>query len=193
MYCPNCGMQIPEGANYCTECGANLQSPEVPKNYCRICGSKIDPIFLTCPICGNKIVDNQEQPSQKREAPVPQPKTASTRPPTQRKHSISCPRCQNSNVSIQVVQENMGSKTITKARSKTKQKKHGFFWWFFIGWWWWIIDLFLWIFIFPFRFAYGVLKKKKYTTSSKSVSSTKNRIRYRKICTCQECGKTWEL
>ena len=211
MFCPNCGMQIKDNANFCTECGIKLQSPETPKNFCMFCGSKIEPHFVACPICGNKIDDNPMQTPPSFQQPTPQPQTmyvqqhvaqpqpvyiqqpVYVQPPVAKSGGISCPKCHSFNVNVQLMQENLGTETITKTRGSIKQEKHGCLWWMIIGWWWWIIDLFLWIFVFPFRFAYGVLKKKKYKTSSKSVSSTHNNIQYRKYCTCQNCGRTWQI
>lgn len=30
MYCPNCGKQVPEESKFCNECGANMQTGNVP-------------------------------------------------------------------------------------------------------------------------------------------------------------------
>ena len=110
---------------------------------------------------------------------------------------IVCARCGSNNVNVQVIQENQGGTTITKTKSISKEKKHGILWWLFIGWWWWMIDIFFWIFLFPLRLFVGILnrvfKKKKYVTKSTSIGNTSNRIIYKKICTCQNCGNSWRI
>lgn len=104
---------------------------------------------------------------------------------------MNCPKCGSENVSSQVFQENRGGTTVTKTKSKWKEKKHGFLWWLFIGWWWWIIDLLLWIFLFLPRFCIALFRKKKYKGKSKSVSSTVNNISYATVHTCGNCGHSW--
>lgn len=106
-------------------------------------------------------------------------------------NAVYCPKCGSQNVNIQVIQENHGVTSVTKTKGKIKQKKHGLLWWLTIGWWWWIIDIFLWIFLFPFRLAAGLLKKKKYKKSETSVTKQHAKIAYRKVCTCQDCGSVW--
>lgn len=106
---------------------------------------------------------------------------------------MTCPKCGSTNVQVQTFQENTGSKTVTKHRFKAAEKGHGFFWWLFIGWWWWMIDLMLWICLFPFQLIYhSFYKRKKYKGSGKSVSTTRNEIGYRTVCVCQNCGKRWD-
>ncbi len=105
---------------------------------------------------------------------------------------LVCPACGSTNVSTQVFQEERGSTTITKGKSKYKEKGHSIIWWIFIGWWWWIVDLILWISAFPIKFLTKLFHKKKYKGKSKSVSHTVNHIKYKTMCTCQNCGNTWE-
>ncbi len=107
------------------------------------------------------------------------------------KNQIRCQQCGSENVNVQVMQENTGNTTVTKTKATYKQKKHGLLWWLFIGWWFWIIDIFLWIFLFPFRAIYAIVRKKKYVKKETSVSTGKNQMVYRKICTCQRCGYAW--
>lgn len=102
-----------------------------------------------------------------------------------------CPKCGSEQIDVQVVQENLGGKTITRTKSKYKEKRHGLIWWLCIGWWWWIIDLMLWICIFPIRFLVQIFKKKKYVGSSNTISATKNKIQYRSVCVCKSCGHNW--
>lgn len=104
---------------------------------------------------------------------------------------MTCPHCGSENVRVETFQEQSGTTTVTKTKSKYKQVKHGLLWWFFIGWWWWIIDLFLWVTMFPFRLAYGLLRKKKYKGKETSTSTSTNHIEYKQICTCENCGHVW--
>ncbi len=105
---------------------------------------------------------------------------------------LRCPKCGSTNVDVQVHQENRGGKTITKTKTVYKEKKHGCLWWLVFGWWWWIVDFFIWIFFFPFRFAYGLLRKKKYASKGTTTSTTKNNIKYKTIRVCKSCGYTWQ-
>ena len=59
--------------------------------------------------------------------------------------NITCPKCGGTNIDISLQQENHGSTTITKSKSKTKSG-HGCLWWLFIGWWWVLIDACIWCF-----------------------------------------------
>ena len=104
-----------------------------------------------------------------------------------------CPNCNSENVKIESVQENQGSTTISTTNSKTKEKRHGFFWWLFIGWWWKFIDLILWIVLFIPRALLHIGRRKKFVTKSTTAESTVNHIVYKKICTCQNCGHSWEI
>lgn len=106
-----------------------------------------------------------------------------------------CPVCQSELVQISTFQEQTGSKTVTKTRSKYKEKGHGILWWLCVGWWWWIIDLISWCAFFAPRLILRIFaapyKKKKYTGRSKTVSKTDNKIQYKTICVCQNCGHKW--
>lgn len=112
-------------------------------------------------------------------------------------HALCCPKCGSTNIDVQMVQENLGSTTKTKTKSKYKEKGHGIIWWIFIGWWWWIVDLFLWIFLFfprlIMRLFAAPFKKKRYKGESTSTTTTANKIRYKKVCLCKECGHDWKL
>ena len=109
---------------------------------------------------------------------------------------LTCPACAGTNVDTQIFQENLGSETVTHTKSKYKQKGHGCLWWLFIGWWWWIVDLLLWVFFFVprliIRLFAAPFKKKKYKGSSTSVAVSNNRISYKSICLCKDCGNSWE-
>lgn len=104
-----------------------------------------------------------------------------------------CPNCNSQDIKIDTIQENLGTTAVTKTKTRTKEKRHGFIWWLFIGWWWWIIDLVLWIFLFIPRALIHIGRRKKYVSSSISATETVNHIVYKKICTCQNCGRSWEL
>lgn len=100
--------------------------------------------------------------------------------------NIYCPKCGSNNIDFQVQQE---TKSITKTKSKYREKGHGCLWWLLIGSWWWIIDLFLWIFLFIPRVLLHIGRKKKYVGNSKS--TTKNKVQYKTVCVCQSCGHNW--
>lgn len=103
-----------------------------------------------------------------------------------------CPKCGSESIQTQTFQEEQGSKTVTKYRFKARSKKHGFLWWVFIGWWWWMVDLMLWILFFPFKFIYSLFfKRKKYDISGRSIARTKNKIKYKTVYVCQDCGNRW--
>lgn len=104
---------------------------------------------------------------------------------------MTCPKCGNDQVSVQTYQENRGSVTHSKTKSKYKEKGHGFFWWLFIGWWWWIVDLFLWVFLFIPRLLVKIFHRKKYVGKSTTTSATVNTIVYTTVYTCQHCGHSW--
>lgn len=102
-----------------------------------------------------------------------------------------CSKCGSEHVTIQTFQENLGAKTVAKTKTKYKEKGHGCAWFLLIGWWWWIVDLMLWIFLFLPRFCVQLFKKKKYKGKSISISNTVNDIKYKTVCTCQNCGHSW--
>ena len=100
---------------------------------------------------------------------------------------MTCPKCHRNHVISQTFQENRGS--VTRTRSKYREKGHGCLWWLLIGSWWWIVDLFLWVFLFVPRALLHIRRRKTYVGNSRSV--TRNEIRYRTVYTCQDCGHTW--
>lgn len=104
---------------------------------------------------------------------------------------LRCPKCGSENVTVQVFQEEAGTTTISKTRSKYKEKRHGCLWWLLIGWWWWIIDLLLWIFLFPVKLIQAVTRKRKYKGKSTTVSQSTNELKYRTMCICGNCGHSW--
>ena len=108
---------------------------------------------------------------------------------------MTCPKCGSSNVNVNTFQEDRGSVTTAKTKSKYREQGHGCLWWLIIGWWWWIVDLLLWIFLFfprlILRLFTAPFKKKKYKGKSSTVSTTVNNVVYKTICTCQNCGHAW--
>ena len=105
---------------------------------------------------------------------------------------LVCPKCGSNNIDIQLHQEETGSQTTTKTKSKYKETGHGLIWWICIGSWWWIIDLTLWICFFPIKLVTSLTKKKKYKGQSTSVASTTKTVSYKSICLCKNCGYNWE-
>lgn len=146
--------------------------------YCKNCGKKLDDDAKFCPSCGTSVTEQAP--------PEPEPAV------NQNQSSICCPKCGSRNIDMQVHQEQKGGATIAKTKSKYKQKGHGCLWWLLIGWWWWMVDLMLWICIFPVRLFIQLFKKKKYVGDSTTVSATTNKIKYKTICLCKSCGYHWE-
>lgn len=153
--------------------------------FCDQCGKEIKEGHSFCTNCGAPARwDFVNKPTS---APAPEQSTAQSRP-----SGMTCPKCGSHNVEVSVVQENLGSKTVTKTKSKYKEKGHGCMWWLLIGSWWWIIDLFLWVFVFPIRFLIQLFKKKKYVGDANTVSNTSNKIKYKSVRLCKNCGHHWE-
>jgi len=150
---------------------------------CPECRREVSDKATVCVNCGAPIA--QQNPQQVNGVLYSQPQAT---PQT----GLLCPRCSSSDIGSEVFQENLGATTVTKTNSKYKEKGHGCLWWLLFGWWWWIVDLFLWIFFFFPRLLIQLFKRKKYKGSSKSVSVTKNEIRYKTIFFCKRCGERWE-
>ena len=108
-----------------------------------------------------------------------------------------CPNCGSDKIQVQTLQENLGTTTVSKTKSKYKEKGHGFFWWITIGWWWWIVDLFIWFVAFVPRLILQLFinahKRKSYKGKSSTVEQSVNHIKYVTICTCQNCGNSWKV
>lgn len=139
--------------------------------YCKHCGKEISENAAFCSYCGGQLRDNNQN--------------------VEESYALRCPACGSIDVDVQVHQEQRKSRTVSKTRSKYRQKGHGCFWWLVIGWWWWMIDLMLWIFIFPIRFLFQLFRKKKYVGKSVTNSSTKNKISYQTVYVCKSCGHSW--
>lgn len=102
-----------------------------------------------------------------------------------------CPNCGSKDVKFDTFQETVSSSKIGSSISHTKQKGKGCLYWLLIGWWWWIIDIMLWIFLFPFRAIFALTRKKKYVTTTTNTSKITNEINYKTRCTCNSCGHSW--
>lgn len=106
-----------------------------------------------------------------------------------------CPKCKSDNVKVESVQENIGTTSITRTSYKSTvkiKKDHGFFWWLLIGWWWWIFKLPFVILLWPFNALRRVLNRGR-VMKSRGTTESVNHIVYKTICTCQNCGRTWEV
>lgn len=108
---------------------------------------------------------------------------------------MKCPKCGSDNVTASTFQEDRGTVTTSKTKSKYREQGHGCLWWLTIGWWWWIVDLLSWIvFFIPrliLRLFSAPFRRKKYKGTSSTVSQTVNKVGYRTVCTCQNCGHSW--
>lgn len=104
--------------------------------------------------------------------------------------TISCPECGSNNIDITLQQEDHGTTTVTKSKSKTKSG-HGCLWWLFIGWWWILIDAFIWVVAFPIRLCIQIFKKKKSTTTGTSINQEVKNVEYKSVCLCKDCGHHW--
>lgn len=132
-----------------------------------------------------------------------------------------CPKCGSDNITYQTFQENRGSKTVTRKKTQItgridiehehvpmcEYEEHGCLWWVFIGWWWMFYKLFfkfmLMMFCFIFRMAFdiilfiprviiGLFEGSGVNAKTTSTSRTRNKIVYRKMAQCQNCGRTWK-
>ena len=112
-------------------------------------------------------------------------------PQPQGNPQIVCPKCGRANVKVQIFQEDAGTTTVSKTKSKYKEKGHGLIWWLCIGSWWWIIDLMLWLCLFPVKLIQAMTRKKKYKGKSKTVSQTVNHVNYKTVYLCEACGHSW--
>ena len=62
MFCIQCGHQIPEDSEFCTECGANMQSvAEEQEGFCTECGVKLPADSAFCADCGAEIAIPEDE------------------------------------------------------------------------------------------------------------------------------------
>lgn len=135
---------------------------------------------------------NSPQPRYEQSYQAQEWQSQTNQPQARQTHKrLSCPNCGSTDVTIETFQEDLGTTTISKTRSKYKEAGHGCLWWLLIGWWWWIVDLFLWIVYFPFRLLFQIFKRKKYKGKSTTISQSRNEVAYKKVFTCQSCGHSW--
>ena len=108
-----------------------------------------------------------------------------------------CPNCNSDNIRIESVQENLGSTKISETKYRINvKKKHGIIWWIFIGFWWvpvkFLLNIILWPILAIPKAIHRVSNRGVVATST-GAEETVNHIVYKTICTCQNCGKTWEM
>lgn len=82
---------------------------------------------------------------------------------------MTCPKCGNENVSIQVVNE-----------ATLKTKHHSFLWWLFIGWWW---KMLMWLFLTIPMLIIKIFSRKKQKVVNKQST----------VAVCQSCGYRWTV
>ena len=111
-------------------------------------------------------------------------------------NKITCPHCGSDQITMETMQETLGSTTISKTKTKSRRQGKGIIWWIFIGWWWWFVDLCFWFFAFFPRLVLHLFakafKKDKRVADSTTVETTRNQIRYIRLYTCQNCGNSWK-
>ena len=135
--------------------------------------------------------------------------------------SRTCPKCGSDDIAYQTFQENRGSKTVTRKKTRITgrvdiehehtpihiHESHGCLWWVFIGWWWMFFEYtFKFMFmilglifrlafemvIFIPRLIINLIAGNGITAKTTSTSRTRNKVVYRKVAQCQECGHTWK-
>ena len=112
--------------------------------------------------------------------------------PPQRARLV-CPKCGSVDIHSQIFQEQTGSVSHSKTKTKVKvDKGHGCLWWLFFGWWWKMFDFIFWLCFFPIRFIIHLMSGHKANAISKTREKTKNKIEYRTVCMCNSCGYHWE-
>ena len=52
LICKKCGSNIPEGSNFCPECGAKFEADTEQKPKCAYCGAELKETSKFCPACG---------------------------------------------------------------------------------------------------------------------------------------------
>ena len=91
---------------------------------------------------------------------------------------MNCPKCGSENVTSQTFQENLGTSTISKTKSKTKTVGHGVLYWIFLGWWIWLPKLIHWIIAFPYMLILRLFRKKSMKNKTKNnLKKKKKRVK----------------
>ena len=105
MFCPKCGAQVSDTAQYCNKCGNQLiysapapqpQPTALPARFCNQCGNTLSETAAFCSRCGARTVRFQEPaPAQTPvyRQPVVQPTYIPTPVPTPTWSGPVCPRC----------------------------------------------------------------------------------------------------
>ena len=167
MFCPNCGRQQSETADFCINCGTNVRQFE---KTCPRCSTKYT--SNACPNCGYII----NGPTQRQQVPIQQTTTIQTVSPAppiipiaQQQPRIVCPRCHGTNVNIQAINN-----------VHLENKRHGCAWWIFVGWWWVPIK---WLF-----FTLPALIIKIFKPKKQEIVNTVH-----SVAVCQSCGYQWRV
>ena len=64
LICKKCGSNIPEGSNFCPECGAKFEADTEQKPKCAYCGAQLKATSKFCPKCGKTVCTAPIQPPQ---------------------------------------------------------------------------------------------------------------------------------
>ena len=135
--------------------------------------------------------------------------------------SRTCPKCGSDNITYQTFQENRGGKTVTRKKTRIAgrvdveyehtpvyvHEEHGCLWWVFIGWWWRFFEFFYRLMfaffglffklafdmiLFVPRLIIGLFTGSGINAKTTSTTKTRNKVVYRKMAQCQDCGRTWK-
>jgi ribosomal protein L40E len=76
MFCPNCGNKLPEGAAFCSSCGAKKQTntPSV----CKACGAELPEGAEFCIGCGKAVNSATSEPTESNHVATPAPPQSGT-------------------------------------------------------------------------------------------------------------------
>ncbi len=76
MFCPNCGNKLPEGAAFCSSCGAKKQTntPSV----CKACGAELPEGAEFCIGCGKAVNSATSEPTESHHVATPAPPQSGT-------------------------------------------------------------------------------------------------------------------
>ena len=118
--------------------------------------------------------------------------------------SRTCPKCGSDNITYQTFQENRGGKTVTRKKTRItgrvdveyEPEGHGCLWWIFIGWWWvfyeFIFRIIFGMILFIPRLIIGLFTGSGINAKITSTTKIRNKVIYRKMAQCQDCGRTWK-